>query len=233
MRFPGEPQEVFKYSKSHETLARAIPIYLDIVDRYPDTKAAKDALYSAVIAHEKLSNLNPYWRDVYANGFFAGQRLVENADIRRMFPKFKWPLSRLEWEASTRTVNGGPAWAPPPKPLPRLSRAERAQRKLNGWYETYSPRVIGNLRSASQNFIDYLTAYLYAVLMALIGSAVWANRGSIYQGPIKNGYATSIIVFKYLRHSWLTRLGAALPGLSLLYLLKSLNEYVKGHIKKP
>lgn len=130
LRLPGEMNRVFEHSQLHESIAHSIPIYLEVVDKYPDTAAAKDALFSAVIAHERLGDLNYYWREIYSSGLFAGPRLVTNADINGRFPKFKWPLSRLGWEPATRTVNGGPAYPPPPKPAPKLSFTQRVERKV-------------------------------------------------------------------------------------------------------
>nr|MBA3353999.1 outer membrane protein assembly factor BamD [Blastocatellia bacterium] len=45
VRSPNESQIIFEHSQSHDTIARAIPIYLDIASRFPNTRAAKDALY--------------------------------------------------------------------------------------------------------------------------------------------------------------------------------------------
>ncbi len=232
-RLPNESRTIFEHLQVHDPWAQAIPIYEQIATRYPNTKTARDALYSVAVAHERLSGRNSVWAEVYERGLFAGPRNLSYADVRNIYPDYQLPRGTYGWEPSTRTVNGGPGWATPPKPLPRLSRVERAQRKLGGWHDDYSPGVVASFRSISQTFIYYLTAYLYGILIALIGSTVWANRSAIYQGPIKNGYALGITAFLYLRRLWSTHLAAALPRLSLLYLVKCLNEYVKGHIKKP
>lgn len=179
LRVAAESQGLFEYSKSHETLARAIPIYLDIVDLYPNTKAAKDALYSAVVAHEKLSDMNDYWRSVYGKGFFAGQRVVGNSDIRRMFPKFIWPISRLGWEASTRTVNGGAAYPSPPKPAPPLTRTQKFERRLKYASEKFGelikPKIdsvttwVGSGVSGYIAVVNYALSWLLTIVVSLLG----------------------------------------------------------------
>ena len=72
IRLPNETLIIYEHFQSHDTFARALPIYLEVAERYPKTRAARDALYSAAVADERLSNLNPYWRNVYARGLFAG-----------------------------------------------------------------------------------------------------------------------------------------------------------------
>lgn len=129
-RSPNEAQAVWRYSQEHEAIARALVIYLDIVKRYPNTRAARDALYTAVLAHQRLSNFNEYWRGMYGKGFHAGERLVTYADLRRAYPDYRVPRGTLGWEPSTRTVNGAPAWdAPAPKPPPP-TRTEQVRRKI-------------------------------------------------------------------------------------------------------
>lgn len=240
-RLPGESENLLNYSKSHETLARAIPIYLDIVDRYPNTKAAKDALFSAVVAQEKLSNMNDYWRDIYGSGLFAGQRMVGNSDIRRMFPKFKWPISRLGWEAATRTVNGGSAYPPPPKPLPKISRADRAKRKLEAWYAEYAPAVEKRVSTISAGITQISTAAadhvlnrLYMAYAGLMFYIFWTNRRELYEGPVAHGVEYGRRA--YLRYRKL-RPGGPPGPLSilppLLYSEKCSDENDNGDINKP
>jgi len=181
MRLPGEAQNLFEYSKAHETKARSIPIYLDIVDHYPQTKAAKDALYSAVIAHERLSDYNEYWRDLYERGFFAGPRLVDNSDINRLFPKFKWPKSRLGWEASTRTVDGGSAWPELSKPAPKLTRTQRLTKLLRGWWSTSVRRFSSNASWTFTSSSTLLSQWFYKILLIVAmlaigyGSVLWLH----------------------------------------------------------
>ncbi|HYJ91891.1 MAG TPA: outer membrane protein assembly factor BamD [Pyrinomonadaceae bacterium] len=181
IRLPGEAQNLFEYSKAHEPKARSIPIYLDIVDHYPQTKAAKDALYSAVIAHERLSDYNQYWRDLYERGFFAGPRLVDNSDINRLFPKFRWPKSRLGWEASTRTVDGGSAWPELPKPAPKLTRTQRLTKLLTRWWDTSLRRFSSNASWTFTSSSTLLSQWFYKILLivAIIamgyGALLWLH----------------------------------------------------------
>jgi outer membrane protein assembly factor BamD (BamD/ComL family) len=171
-RFPNERTLIFEHSQSHESLAKSIPIFLEVVDKYPNTRAAKDALFSAVVGHERLGDLNSYWRGIYEQKLFAGPRMVTNADINGRFPKFNWPLSRLGWEPATRTVNGGHAYPPPPKPAPRLSFTQRVERKVS----QYGPAVKKHAReiwAAAEVGIRHLLVYL---LFGLGLFAYWRYR---------------------------------------------------------
>src|SRR5262249_43376935 len=64
-RAPGEAQLLWKHTEEHEPVARALEIYLDVVHRFPNTRAARDALYTAAVCHERLSDYNNHWRNVY------------------------------------------------------------------------------------------------------------------------------------------------------------------------
>jgi outer membrane protein assembly factor BamD (BamD/ComL family) len=169
LRLPNEPQLIFNYSQSHDTLARAIPIYLEIVNRFPQSKAAKDALYTAAVAHQHLSNLNPYWRSIYGQGLFVGSRLVTYADVRRTYPNYQLPRGTNGWEASTRTVNGGPGWAPPPPkptPLPKPTRAQRIKRMLK--------RVVAELHTSLQLKMDVAEIRYNKFLQRCVDAVLWA-----------------------------------------------------------
>lgn len=173
-RLPGEPQILFEYSQSHETLARAISIYLDIVDRFPDTKAAKDALYSAAVAHERLSDLNPYWRSIYEKGLFAGSRKVTYTDVKRAYPTYQLPRGTDGWEASTRTVNGGSGWAPKPKPPPKLTLTQKIERRIKSLFDRVWPKAESSGSYIAAAVPGLLWEFVFAVLFALfIWSAVW------------------------------------------------------------
>ena len=124
---PNESRLLWDYMNSHDVLARALPIYLEVAERYPNTKAAGDAMYTAAVCHERLSGMNNYWRGIYGNGLYAGARLVTYRDVRRAFPKYRFPRGTSGWEPMTRTVNGGPRWDPLPQPGPPLTRTQRWQ----------------------------------------------------------------------------------------------------------
>jgi hypothetical protein len=133
-REQNESEQLWKYMEKHETYARALDIYLEVVDKYPNTKPARDALYSAAVCHERLSNYNPYWREVYRLGLHAGSRMVTYADVRANYPDYQLPLGTYGWEPSTRTVNGGPGWAAPPKPAPRPTRIAQVRQLAKEFY---------------------------------------------------------------------------------------------------
>jgi hypothetical protein len=167
IRLPNESQLIFEHSQQHEPLAQAIPIYQEIVENWPQTGAAKDALFSAAVAHERLADLNTYWRDMYGRGFFVGTKRWDFADISRLYPRFRWPKSRLGWEASTRTVNGGPAYDPLPKPAPKLTRIERAERALKRVAVDSSAKIKNNFTSTVTTGGAMLTASFYYLLAAV------------------------------------------------------------------
>jgi TolA-binding protein len=133
-RAPNESQRLFAYMQEHETYARALKIYLEIVDRYPHTRAARDAFYTAAVCHERLSGFNPYWRDIYDSGLHAGARMVTYTDVKAAYPNYQFPRGTYGWQPSTRTVNDGPGWAPPPKPVPRPSQWARLKLKAEHLY---------------------------------------------------------------------------------------------------
>jgi outer membrane protein assembly factor BamD (BamD/ComL family) len=128
-RAPAEAQKVWDYVQEHEGAARALSLYLEVVRLYPRTRAARDSLYTAVLCHQRLSEFNGYWREMYGRGLHAGGRLVALADVRREYPRYRLPAAG-RWEPSTRTVSGGaPAWPAPPKPVP-LTGVERVRAKI-------------------------------------------------------------------------------------------------------
>jgi hypothetical protein len=133
-RAPNETQRLFAYMQEHDTPARALKIYLRIVEQFPHTRAARDAFYTAAACHERLSNYNPYWRDIYDSGLHAGQRMVTYTDVKAAYPTYQLPRGTSGWQPSTRTVYGGPGWAPPPKRVPRPSRWARLESKAEDIY---------------------------------------------------------------------------------------------------
>ncbi len=139
-RAPNEAQTLWQYMQEHETLARALPIYLEVVRRFPQTRAARDAFYTAAVCHDRLQGFNPYWRDAYTAGLHAGARMVTYKDVRATYPDYQLPRGTDGWEPATRTVNGGAGWHAPPKPLPRMTRRERARHYLSlslDWIKTF------------------------------------------------------------------------------------------------
>ncbi|HJR08030.1 MAG TPA: tetratricopeptide repeat protein [Pyrinomonadaceae bacterium] len=132
-RAPDEARRLFDYMQSHDMAARALPIYLEVVRRFPDTRAARDAFYTAAVCHERLAGYNDYWRGIYGDGLHAGAALVTYRDVRAAYPNYQMPRGTFGWQPSTRTVNGGPGWHLPPKPKPRPTRAARIKMFLVAW----------------------------------------------------------------------------------------------------
>lgn len=132
-RQPNEAQILWNYLQSHDMAARALALYLEVVRRFPETRAARDALYTAAVCHIRLASYNPYWRAAYADGLYAGGRMVTFADVRAAYPNYRFPRGDYGWQPSTRTVNGGPGWDAPPKPRPRLTRTARVKLLLAAW----------------------------------------------------------------------------------------------------
>ena len=194
MRLPNEPRILFDHFNSHDTLARAIPIYLEIVERYPKTKAAKDALYSAAVAHERLSDLNPYWRDIYQRGLFAGPRKINYADVRGMYPNYQLPASTYGWHPSTRTSNGGPGWAPAPKPAPKLTRTQRAERILKKVSDVIDAKITPRIKAIEDVYNGFWQSCCYALLIvvgilftgygSILGYYFWDKRPSHLPGQL-------------------------------------------------
>jgi outer membrane protein assembly factor BamD (BamD/ComL family) len=125
-RLPGERDLVWRYAQSHETPARALDLYLEVVEKYPNTRAARDALYTAAVCHERLGNYFEYWRGNYSVGLHAGARMVEYEDVKKMYPTYAFPEGTYGWEPMTRTVNGGPPRRVEPPPPPRPPKWKRA-----------------------------------------------------------------------------------------------------------
>jgi outer membrane protein assembly factor BamD (BamD/ComL family) len=183
-RLPNEWQNLFEYSQSHDTAARVIPLYLGIVDEYPNTKAARDALYTAAVAQERIANFNNYWRSVYERGLFAGPRNVGYDDVKRAYPNYQLPRGTDGWEPATRTVNGGPGWAPKPKPPVRLTRTQKVTRKLQELAGTLGERVMSNTTYIAGVVPPILREVIYAFAFALlIWSAVWIRIWQRQRSP--------------------------------------------------
>ncbi|HEY0366790.1 MAG TPA: hypothetical protein VGC73_09975, partial [Pyrinomonadaceae bacterium] len=162
-RATGESQVLWQYMQEHETFARALKIYLKVAQDYPRTRAARDALYTAAVCHERLSEYNPYWRDVYMNGLHAGQRLVTYADVKATYPDYQLPRGTYGWQPSTRTVNDGPGWNAPAKPKPRPTRAARLK------------QLVFSLFSRVVSFWE-LTGRHWALVMLLVAATLFVGR---------------------------------------------------------
>jgi TolA-binding protein len=130
-RQPNESQMLFDHMQKHDMAANSLTIFLEVVRRFPNTRAARDALYTAAVCHERLHEYNNYWRQIYSDGGHAGDRMVTYRNVRAAYPSYRLPRGTTGWEPATRTVNGGPGWDKLPKPVPRPSRWARAARIAN------------------------------------------------------------------------------------------------------
>jgi outer membrane protein assembly factor BamD (BamD/ComL family) len=128
-RAPGEAALMRRYMEEHEPLVRALGVYRQVVDEYPRTRAARDALYTTAVIHERLGCFMLYWWKQYARGLHVGQRIVSYDDVRRAYPDYVLPAGTYGWEPVTRTVNGHAARPEPPKP-PSLTNVERARQRI-------------------------------------------------------------------------------------------------------
>ncbi|MBK6427231.1 MAG: hypothetical protein IPF82_13835 [Blastocatellia bacterium] len=171
-RLPGEGARVWYATNQHDALAQSVDAFLDVVDRYPSTAAAADALYSAAVAHERLSQFNGYWSVQYAAGRHAGRRLVTYDDVRRAYPAYRFPRGTFGWEAATRTVNGAPGWDPLPpkaKPVPAWRRyATRGPEVIAEFGGPVVTAVWGTIRTATNWLVDLVKRATILTLQAIL-----------------------------------------------------------------
>ncbi|HYH87531.1 MAG TPA: tetratricopeptide repeat protein [Pyrinomonadaceae bacterium] len=185
-RAPNEAQVVWRYAQEHEAVARALAVYLDVVRRYPRTRAARDSLYTAILCHQELASFNAYWRDVYDRGLHAGERLVTLGDLRREYPNYRLPHAG-DWKPSTRTVGGEPAWPAPPKAR-ELTGAERVRLKLKraerwvsqGW-SLFGEVGGGRVRRWTLKALRWLVVALVASCLLLVFRLTRRTRRFLYQ----------------------------------------------------
>jgi TolA-binding protein len=185
-RAPAEAQIVWAYEQEHEGAARALSIYLEVARLYPRTRAARDSLYTSILCHQRLSEFNGYWREMYGRGMHAGVSLVTLSDLRRAYPQYRMPLVG-DWKPSTRTVNGGPAWPAPPKPR-RLTGMEsarvklrRAERRLAQAWELFGEVYEGRVRAWTVAALRWLMAASFAALVLFVFRRTRRARGFLYR----------------------------------------------------
>ena len=157
-------------------------------------------MFSEGIAQERLADLNPYWREIYSRGLFVGPKIVKVKDIARTYPDFKWPISRLGWQASTRTVNGGPAWAPPPKPLPKLTLTQRIQHKLEKIF-TRSKTQIQSGVDSTFNSVNTFLANSFDTLFISVAILLF-GYGLLLSAPFSAGHHLKPHVTSRRRTCW-------------------------------
>lgn len=205
-RAPGERQLMRRYMESHEPVVRALKLYLRIAEDYPHTRAARDALYTAAVAHERLKGFQLYWPGEYNSGLYAGDRLVTYGDVRRTYPDYRMPSGTYGWEPLTRTVRGQAAWPAPPKPKP-LTGVERARGKIKraelrvaqAWGlfgEVYGGRV----RAWTVKGLRWTLAALVALFVLLVFRRTRRARHFLYKQlarRIKRGRAARAVRATY------------------------------------
>ncbi|MEQ1764386.1 MAG: tetratricopeptide repeat protein [Pyrinomonadaceae bacterium] len=216
-RLPNETRTIFDHLQTHDPWAKAIPMYEEIVSKYPESKVASDALYTVAVAHEKLEGRNSVWSEIYRRGLFAGPRKVTYADVKNLFPNYQLPRGTYGWKPSTRTVNGGPGWAPKPKLLPRLTTEQRVIRKAEKWADKYGATVWDKAVAMKNGIRDaafyvsgaiagYLQNYYYLVFTGFLATIFWSNRKEIYEGPVTKGsflaHRGLVFLGKYIRDWW-------------------------------
>lgn len=164
-RAPGEAQLLWRHALEHEPVVHALQIYLEVARRFPNTHAARDALYTAAVCHERLADYNTYWRNIYGMGLHAGARMVTYKDVRRAYPDYRLPRGTIGWEPLTRTVNGGLAWVEPPKPKPRPSWRSRVEQHL----ADLSVELRRRQRNTDARLNEFKERLVTAVVYSLLG----------------------------------------------------------------
>jgi TolA-binding protein len=186
-REPGEEQLMRRYMESHEPVVRALKIYLQIAEDYPHTRAARDALYTAAVAHERLSRLQLYWPDEYGAGLYAGDRLVTYEDVRRTYPDYRLPAGTYGWEPLTRTVYGRAAWPAPPKAKQPTgverarSKIARAERRVSQAWGLFGEVYGGRVRNWTVRALRWALAALVAAFVLLVFRRTRRTRRFLYR----------------------------------------------------
>ncbi|MDQ3916977.1 MAG: hypothetical protein M3348_00615, partial [Acidobacteriota bacterium] len=179
----------------------------------------RDALYTAAVCQQRLSNYNEYWRRAYADGLHAGATRVTYEDVRRTYPDYRFPRGSNGWEPSTRTVGGEPAWPAPPKPkeLTRTARArleiKRTERRVGRAWELFGEVYGGRVRRCTLAALRWAVTALAACLVLLVFRRTRRARRFLYRqlarcrtsarpGRGHNVYAPKSSYAAHLRHTW-------------------------------
>jgi len=199
-RVPNESQILWNSTQEHDRLARALNIYLDVANRYPRTRAARDSLYTAAVCHERLSNYNPYWRGIYQNGLHAGYRMVTYTDVKATYPNYQLPRGTFGWQPSTRTVNNGPGWAASPKPLPHLTKRERLRNFINGFRDRLTSFW-------NQNGRRWLTEIVIVVGLLFTGRVARRNHRQLRARIARHriAQARQVVRYPWFEMFWIDR----------------------------
>jgi hypothetical protein len=167
-RRAAESQLLFDYMQKHDMAANSLPIFLEVARRFPHTRAARDALFTAAVCHERLAEYNNYWREIYSDDGYAGERMVTYSDVRAAYPSYRFPRGTSGWEPATRTVNGEAGWTPRPKPKPRPSRWARGV-ELATWVSLETFKLLHRL-------IDDVERLLKSIWQGVTGAVLWVGH---------------------------------------------------------
>jgi hypothetical protein len=179
-RAPGEAQLLWRHALEHEPVAHALEIYLDVVRSFPNTRAARDAFYTAAVCHERLSDYNTYWRNIYGMGLHAGARMVTYKDVRRTYPDYQLPRGTIGWDPMTRTVYGGRAWAEAPKPKPRQTWRSRVKQRLTNLADNFRQKKRDVGARITELKEEAVTGLIYSLVGIFILAACYFAAVGLY-----------------------------------------------------
>ncbi len=168
-RAPGEAQIFNAHMREHEPVVHALNIYLDLINRFPKTRAARDAMYTAAVCHERLSDYNSYWRNVYGYGMHAGARMVDYRDVRSAYTSYRIPRGTIGWEPVTRTVNGGAAWDTLPKSAPKPRRRDLLRSYVQSALAVWREKT-DSLRQQSDAAATWINTTVDSIIRGLLYS---------------------------------------------------------------
>jgi outer membrane protein assembly factor BamD (BamD/ComL family) len=188
-RLPNEAQKLWEYMQDHESPARALKVYMEIVRRFPKTRAARDALFTAAVCDERLSDYNNYWRERFKHNVYPGSRLVSYGHVKAAYRDYVFPKGTSGWEPLTRTVNGAPAWTPKPKPTPRLTRTQKVERYIARAHNWGSAQISA-VNTFWETKVKYWAFLLLAVEAVLYSSFFAARARRLSAGQFKRFRAT-------------------------------------------
>jgi TolA-binding protein len=217
-RSPAEAQAVWHYEQEHEGPARAVALYLEVVRLYPQTRAARDSLYTAILCHQRLEEFNGYWRAMYESGLHAGARVVKFGDLRAAYPDFRLPVPG-RWEPSTRTVNGRPAWPAPPKAKQPTgverarSKIAHAERRVSQAWGLFGEVYGGRVRDWTVKALRRTLAVLVVLFVLVVFRQTRRSRRFLYRqfargirrgraSRVSTTYAPSSSYSAHVSHGW-------------------------------
>ena len=79
------------------------------------------------------------------------------ADLNGIYPNYQLPRGTLGWEPSTRTVNGGPGWAPKPTRCRNLPEHKTSRENSKRYFGVVEGWVTPKLAAATGGYAGYCT----------------------------------------------------------------------------